>query len=152
MGAGAGYTVRGAVAHDLLGVVRLVDHAPDLPVDGLTQRQLSVWNRMLATPDLTIYVAELEGKAVGTTSLLLMPHLTYDCQPTGFIEAMVVLEAHRRRGIGRMMVERVLNDARASGCRKIQVMSHKRHADDGALDFYRSLGFIAEAEGFRIYL
>ena len=50
------------------------------------------------------------------------------------------------------MVERVLSDARAAGCHKVQLLTHKRHATDGAHDFYRSLGFVAEAEGFRLYL
>ena len=121
------------------------------PAD-LTDVQRSAWARALETPDLTVYVAERGGQVVGTTSLLLMPHVTYGCHPTAFIEPLVVAEEHRRRGVGRMMVERALDDARAAGCRKVQLLSHKRHSEDGAHDFYRSLGFAAEAEGFRIFL
>ena len=106
----------------------------------------------MMTPDLKVYIADLAQEIVGTTSLLVMPHVTYGCRPTAFIEPMVVTEGHRRRGIGRVMTERVLEDARASGCHKVQVVSHKRHADDGAHDFYESLGFVPEAEGFRMYL
>ncbi len=51
-----------------------------------------------------------------------------------------------------MMLERVLQDARAAGCRKMQVVSHKRHGKDGGHDLYRSLGFMPEAEGFRLFL
>ncbi len=137
---------------DLLDVVRIIERAPDPMPEGLTERQRSTWDRMLSTADLTVYIAESDGQAVGTTSLLVMPHLTYGCHPTGFIEPMVVAQAHRRRGVGRTMVERVLRDARAARCKKIQVLSHKRHANDGAHDFYRSFGFIAEAEGFRLFL
>ena len=43
-------------------------------------------------------------------------------------------------------------EARVQGCHKIQLLTHKRHALDGAHDFYRSVGFEAEAEGFRLYL
>ena len=111
-----------------------------------------MWARMLATPDLTVYVAEGGGEIVGTTSLLVLPNLTYDCRPTAFFEPMVVVEAHRRRGVGRLLVERVLDDARAAGCWKVQVISHKRHAEDGAYAFYESLGFEGEATGFRLYL
>jgi hypothetical protein len=46
----------------------------------------------------------------------------------------------------------VLADARAVGCWKVQVISHKRHATDGAYAFYESLGFEGEATGFRLYL
>jgi GNAT superfamily N-acetyltransferase len=85
-------------------------------------------------------------------ALLVMPNLGYDCRPTAFIEAMVVDESHRRRGVGRLLVERLLADAAAAGCHKVQLLTHKRHAHDGAHDFYRALGFTAEAEGFRLYL
>ncbi len=111
-----------------------------------------MWARALRTPDLRIYVAERENQVVGTTSLLVMPHVTYGCHPTAFIEPMVVAADHRRRGVGRLMAERAIDDARAGGCRKVQVLSHKRHAADGAHDFYRSIGFVAEAEGFRLFL
>ena len=33
-----------------------------------------------------------------------------------------------------------------------QLLTHERHATDGAHAFYRSVGFTAEAEGFRLYL
>ena len=146
------YTVRRAGRDDLLAVVRLVDRAPGLQPADLTDVQRSTWERALGTTDLKIYVAEHAGHVVGTTSLLLMPHVTYGCRPTAFIEPMVVAVEHRRRGVGRLMALRAIAEARAAGCRKVQVVSHKRHVKDGAHDFYRSLGFAAEAEGFRMYL
>ena len=42
--------------------------------------------------------------------------------------------------------------AEIGDCFKIQLLSHKRHAHDGAHRLYRSLGFEPEAEGFRLYL
>jgi len=81
-----------------------------------------------------------------------MPHITYACRPTAFIESMYVRDEHRRRGVARMMVDRVLYDATNAGCHKVQLLTHKRHAHDGAHAFYRSCGFEAEAEGFRMYL
>jgi GNAT superfamily N-acetyltransferase len=146
------YAVRKASAGDLLAVVRLYERTPDLAADRLSSRQRAMWNRMMATKDLTVYLAETHQQAVGTATLLVMPHVTYDCRPTAFIEAMVVAQAHRRRGVGRMLLGRLLDDARATACRKVQLLSHKRHGGDGAHDFYRSLGFTAEAEGFRLYL
>ncbi len=152
MGPPGSCTVRTAKSPDLIDVVRLVDGLPGRRSRELTATQRSTWNVMLKTPNLSIYVAEVGAEVVGTTSLLLMPHLTYACHPTAFIEPMVVAQAHRRRGIGRKLMERVLDDARQAGVRKVQLLSHKRHADDGAHDFYRVLGFTAEAEGFRLYL
>ncbi len=36
----------------------------------------------MATKDLTVYVAETAQQAVGTPTLLVMRHITYDCCPT----------------------------------------------------------------------
>lgn len=107
---------------------------------------------MMGTTDLTVYLAERGAVPVGYTASLLMPHLTYGCRPTVFVESMHVLEEHRRRGVARQMVDRLLADARGAGCHKVQLLTHKRHATDGAHDFYASLGFEPEAEGFRLYL
>ena len=148
------YSVRPAVHGDLRSVVGVLARRLDAANAPVSERHEAMWARMLATIDLTVYVAEevSGGDIVGTTSLLVLPNLTYDCRPTAFFEPMVVAEAHRRRGVGRLLVERVLADARAAGCWKVQVISHKRHAEDGAYAFYRSLGFEGEATGFRLYL
>ena len=106
---------------------------------------------MTATRDLTLYLADVDGEAVGTATLLMMPNLTYGCAPTAFVEAVVVVAAHRRRGIATTIMRRVLDDTRAAGCNKVQLLSHKRHATDGAHGLYTALGFEPEAEGFRLY-
>jgi len=83
--------------------------------------------------------------------MLLMSHLTFDCQPTAFIEAVVIRYAHRRRGVATLLLRQALQDAHAASCRKIQLLAHKRHSNDGAHHLYRAMGFTPEAEGFRLY-
>ena len=146
------YSIGRAGPDDLVAVARLIERKPKLSAAAVTERQQATWARMMGTDDLTVYVAWHGGDAVGTTALLVMPHITYWCRPTAFIESMYVRDEHRRRGVARMMVERLLTDARSVGCHKVQLVTHKRHADDGAHAFYRSLGFKPEAEGFRLYL
>lgn len=146
------YTVRRAESRDLLATARLIELAPAMTEDQLTPLQRSTWERMMETRGMTVYLADLETESVGYTASLQMPHLTYSCRPTVFIESMHVLEPHRRRGVARQMLGCLLEDARADGCHKVQLLTHKRHAVDGAHDLYRSLGFVAEAEGFRLYL
>lgn len=167
--AGAIYGVRRALAADLPAVLEVLaqneaiapEHPP-LPSALASGRQQRTWARVIGTDGLTIYLAvHVPGdsehavgheRPVGTAAMLLMPHLTYDCRPSAFIEAVVVAYAHRRRGVGRLLVQRALDDARAASCQKVQLLSHKRHTDDGAHQLYRALGFTAEAEGFRLYL
>lgn len=150
-----------ALAGDLAAVLGVLaenqSHAPENDVSQEvasppSEKQETTWRRIQANEDVTVYLAEAEGRPVGTACLSVLPHITYDCRPTAFIEAVVVRYAYRRRGVATALVERVLADAQAAGCFKVQLLSHKRHATDGAHDLYRSLGFSAEAEGFRLYL
>jgi GNAT superfamily N-acetyltransferase len=106
---------------------------------------------MMASSAVTVYLGEVDGEGVGTATLLTMPNLTYECAPTAFVEAVVVSAAHRRRGIATAILRRVLEDTRSTGCSKVQLLSHKRHAADGAHGLYTKLGFESEAEGFRLY-
>ena len=149
------WSVRTATEKDLWAVLRLyskrVGPAGRLAAD-VSTGQRRMWRRMMVTDNLTVYLAEDGDCPVGTASMILMPNLTYDCRPAAFVEPVIVAPAYRRRGVGRMMVKRAVDDARAAGCHKVQIVSHKRHAEDGAHDFYKDLGFQPEAEGFRLYL
>jgi GNAT superfamily N-acetyltransferase len=161
--AAAGYRVRRADMHDLVRVLGvLAENQSDRPDDesleeadpvpSPTDRQIAMWERIQATPDVTVFLAETGDEAVGTACLSVLPNITYDCRPTAFIEAVVVKYAHRRRGVARSILRQVLRDAQWAGCHKVQLLTHKRHATDGAHDLYRSLGFVAEAEGYRLYV
>ena len=64
---------------------------------GPSDRQKAAWERLLATADLTVYLAETGAEAAGTASMLLMPHLTYDCRvrpDSGRIERYCSLLVH----------------------------------------------------------
>ncbi|MBW9205043.1 GNAT family N-acetyltransferase [Mumia sp. zg.B53] len=155
------YRVRPAVSDDdlssVLGVLAENEAlapvpAPPSAAPEASPRQSTTWARIQRTSDVTVYLAECHSGAVGTACLSLLPNLTYDCRPTAFIEAVVVTYAHRRRGVASLLLQTLLRDAGAAGAYKVQLLTHKRHASDGAHDLYRSLGFQAEAEGFRLYL
>lgn len=147
--------IRTAGSGDLLAVLAIHDRLESVggSLCAATDLQQRTWARMMErSDDLTVYLAEVDGKPVGTATQLLMPHITYDCAPTAFIEAVVVEPGYRRQGIASAMMRRLLGDARAVGCNKVQLLSHKRHVADGAHRLYTSLGFEPEAEGFRLYL
>lgn len=150
-----GCTIRAAVESDLLQLLQVYarsDEGRNPRPSAPTIEEETTWGRMMATNDLTVYVAEIDDRLVGTATFLVLPNLVYECAPTGFIEAMVVSTSQRRRGVASRLLTHVLDDARSLGCNKIQLLAHKDHATDGAHDLYRSVGFTAEAEGFRHYL
>ena len=147
------WRIRSAGDEDLeavVGIHALHRQLPLPPVPSVDER--ATWQRMMNTPDLTVYIAEIASRPVGTATTMIMPNIVYDCAPTLFVEAVVVVPDFRRRGIATAIMQRVLSDARVAGCNKVQLLSHKRHAEDGAHSLYYRLGFNAEAEGFRLYL
>jgi GNAT superfamily N-acetyltransferase len=144
--------VRVAGAADLSRVLAVLADGSSAGDAEPSSLERETWTRMLDTSDLSVYLAEFGGVPVGTATLLVMPNLTYSCAPTGFIEAVHVAPRHRRAGVARAILRRVVDDARSQGCDKLQVVSHRRHADDGGHELYESIGFDAEAAGFRRYL
>ena len=105
------YRVRPASAVDLPAVLTILTEnqaGPPLSVPSAgrpSDRQKAAWERVPATADLTVCLAETGAEAAGTASMPLMPHLTYDCRPTAFIEAVVVGYAHGRRGVATLMMQ-----------------------------------------------
>ena len=149
------YVTRVADNRDLLQVLQVLSRADEGRRPWPTEPkpdEIAMWDRMMSTDEVSVYVAEIDGELVGTATFLVLPNVTYDCRPTGFIEAMVVKVAHRRQGVAIAILRHLLADARRQGCHKIQLLSNKAHATDGAHDLYRAVGFDAEAEGFRLYL
>jgi predicted GNAT family N-acyltransferase len=74
-------------------------------------------------------IAFLEERPVGTARLL----------PDGHIGRMAVLKAHRKKGVGAAMLERLIEAARARGEREV-ALSAQVHA----VAFYRAHGFVEE--------
>jgi predicted N-acetyltransferase YhbS len=102
-----------------------------------------------ADPRHEVFVAEERGEVVGTIVLLVVPNLSHGATPWAITENLIVSEEHRRRGIGRMLLEHVVAGAREKGCYKIQLLSDTRRTE--AHELYGSLGFEASAHGFRLY-
>jgi hypothetical protein len=76
------YRVRPASAADLPAVLTILTEnqaGPSLPVPAAgrpSDRQKAAWERVLATADLTVYLAETGAEAAGAASMLLMPRIT----------------------------------------------------------------------------
>ncbi|HEU0335742.1 MAG TPA: GNAT family N-acetyltransferase [Gaiellaceae bacterium] len=93
-------------------------------------------------PDAAVFVAEVDGTVVGRLSLARDPHpASRHVADLG----LMVAAAHRRRGIGRALLERAVAWARSAGVRKLEL--HVFPWNEPALALYQSFGF--EREGLR---
>ena len=101
--------------------------------------------RLAADPGSWVYVAVDSERVVGVASVHVMPILERDA-PTARITAMVVDEAARRGGVGRALLERLEEVARAEGCGRIYLTT--RYEREGAVAFYRRTGYEATSLRF----
>jgi ribosomal protein S18 acetylase RimI-like enzyme len=86
-----------------------------------------------------IFLADVDGRAVGFQSLDLWAKYTDSFAHVG-VMGTIILPEWRRKGIGRRLAEHTLDFARANGYEKIVI--YVRAGNSGARAFYRGLGFV----------
>jgi GNAT superfamily N-acetyltransferase len=143
--------IRPAAAADLEKVLALYaqpefDAGDVLPLE--TARRL--WDRFGDYPDYTLYVAERAGDIVGSFALLVMHNLGHLGTPSAIVEDVVVAPTFQHQGIGKAMMQFVLDRCREKGCYKLVLSSNAKREEAHA--FYESLGFVRHGFSFRIDL
>ena len=108
-----------------------------------------VLKEMHKYPNYHLLAAEENGEAAGTLFMAILPGMAHGTSPFAVVEYMVVDEKQRSRGIGKALMEYCKDLAKKAGCYKIMFTSDNRR--ERAHKFYKSVGFEASAEGFRLY-
>jgi RimJ/RimL family protein N-acetyltransferase len=93
-------------------------------------------------PHAAVFVAEEDGRIVGRLSVARDPH------PASFHVAdlgLMVVASHRRRGIGRALLQQAVDWAAQSRVRKLELHVFPHNAP--AIALYESFGFVRE--GYR---
>lgn len=108
-----------------------------------------VFAEILADPRQRLYVVELDNEVAGTIVLLVIPNLSHNGTPWALLENLIVTETHRRKGLGRMLLEYAVGVARESGCHMVELCSDVRRREAHRL--YGSSGFEVRAHCFRRY-
>jgi ribosomal protein S18 acetylase RimI-like enzyme len=91
-------------------------------------------------PNIRLVVAEDgEGAVVGCLQLCFLPGLSSQGASRGLIEDVRVAAHWRSRGIGEQMVQWAVAEARAGGCKLVELLTHHTRVD--AQRFYVRLGF-----------
>ena len=143
-----GIAVRAAGATDLAEVLALYRQLYAELDLGETERVRDAWAATLATPGRTVLVAEDAGALVGTADLTVLANAAHAGEPYLLVENVVVDEAHRRCGVGAVLLEAARDHGRAEGCYKLQLSAD----DPGAFAFYEALGLRPAARTYKEYL
>ncbi len=106
------------------------------------------WQRLSSDPRQCLLVAELQGKIVGTLTVIIVPNIGHGGNPWAVIENVVVEEERRGCGVGKRLMEEATRLARAGGCYKLILASNiLRTAAHG---FYREIGWRETHVGFSL--
>jgi RimJ/RimL family protein N-acetyltransferase len=92
--------------------------------------------------DAAVFVAEADGRIVGRLSVARDSH---PASPHVADLGLMVAASHRRRGIGRALLERAVEWARETGVEKLEL--HVFPHNEPAIRLYEEFGF--EREGLR---
>ena len=144
-------SIRKAVNSDLGPIVSLYNLLwtdSDQPLD--MKVAANIFGRVQGQPNSSFYVAEHEGRIVGTFVLFIVDNLSHGGAPEGLIENVVVHRKYQRQGVGRQMMSFAMKRCKEEGCYKIVLSSSDKR--DNAHEFYESLGFERHGYSFVVNL
>ena len=117
--------------------------------DPLPQSYFAAFEQLARDPNIHLVVAEDgEGAVVGCLQLCILPGLSSQGASRGLIEDVRVASHCRSRGIGEQMVQWAVAEARARGCKLVELLTHHTRVD--AQRFYKRLGFARSHVGMTI--
>ncbi len=133
------------IANDPLGKLR------ENYKDPLPKTYMNAFQRIQEDENQELVVMESDSKhVIGTLQLSFIPYLTYQGGIRAHIEAVRLHENYRGNGIGQLLFEWAIKNARARGAHVVQLTTDKKRPE--ALKFYEKLGFKASHEGLKLHL
>ena len=136
--------IRDIVESDIdIGFLESLDH---LRKASNLDREIAenILKKIIENPDHIIHVAEIDGKIVGSTTLLIEQKFIHDGGTVGHIEDVVVSKEYEGRGVGIKLVTSLLEVASAKNCYKT-ILDCK----DELIPFYEKIGFKQESNQMR---
>jgi N-acetylglutamate synthase-like GNAT family acetyltransferase len=141
--------VRRASAGDSASIQRLYEAL--VPADANIQVDPHWLERLARDEHNHLLVVEADGVVCGTAFLTVCLDAMYGSQPYAVVENLIVLEASRRRGMGRALMREVERVARAARCTKVMLLSSASRTEAHA--FFERVGFDGQRKrGFVKYL
>lgn len=140
-------SIRPATRADLSCLLDLYQHlsaGDERPKDSVA---CEAFERFLAYPGSAIFLGEIGGVLVASCTLVVIPNLTRGASPYALIENVVTHDDHRRRGYGRILLDRAVEAAWQAGCYKVMLLTGSQ--DPSTLRFYSGAGFMQTKTGFQ---
>lgn len=101
------------------------------------------YDRHMADGTFVSWLALDEGEIIGTSGMSFVEKPPYFSCPNGrigLLSSMYTAPSHRRQGIARKLLEKVIEEAREYGCSVVQIT-----ASDMGVYLYTDFGFVKNA-------
>ena len=103
-----------------------------------------VFDKIKSNPNHKIFVAIIDEKVVGSTTLFIEPKFIHQGGFVGHIEDVVVAKEFHRKGIGEKLIKASLDFAKNNGCYKTIL-----DCSDDIKPFYEKIGFKKHSNSMR---
>ena len=150
----SGITIRRARRDDVGIIIKMLADDPlggarERLEDPLPKSYFDAFEKVDRDPNLQLVVAvDGEGAIVGCLQLCILPGLSSQGASRALIEDVRVASHCRSRGIGERLVQWAVTDARAKGCKLVELLTHHTRVD--AQRFYERLGFARSHVGMTL--
>ncbi|QOG18242.1 MULTISPECIES: GNAT family N-acetyltransferase [Bradyrhizobium] len=146
-------SIRPARREDVAAIVEMLadDHlgrGRERVEDPLPASYYAAFERVAHDPNLTLVVAESEGRVVGCLQLAVLAGISSQGGVRGLLEDVRVASDCRSRGIGEQLVQWAIAEAKARGCNLVELLTHASRVD--AQRFYERLGFSRSHVGMTV--
>jgi ribosomal protein S18 acetylase RimI-like enzyme len=154
MAAISSVTIRRARRDDVGSIVAMLADDPlgsarERLEDPLPPLYFRAFEVLEQAPHIQLVVAQDgDGAVVGCLQLCILPGLSSQGASRGLIEDVRVATHCRSRGIGEQLVQWAVTEARAKGCKLIELFTHRSRVD--AQRFYVRLGFAPSHVGMTL--
>jgi len=108
------------------------------------EKAKKILENIQSNPNHLIFVAIIDNKIVGSTSLLIEPKFIHEGGLVGHIEDVVVTREKQGLGIGEKLIEFSLEYAKKAGCYKTIL-----DCTDDVKQFYEKIGFNLHSNAMR---
>ena len=108
------------------------------------EKAKKIFEKINSNSNHFVYVAILDGKVVGSTSMIIEPKFIHDGGNVSHIEDVVVSKEYQGKGIGEMLMQSLLELAKDNNCYKTIL-----NCTDEVKPFYEKIGFKRTSNGMR---
>lgn len=109
----------------------------------------AIFNENISNKNNLYLLAENENEGVGFISFH-MQNLLHHCGLVGEIQEFFIHQKYRGQGIGKQLIEKIMNYADQNNLKSIEVTTNKRRTENVLI--YENLGFGLTHNKFTIYM